>query len=265
MSDDSTVLELKHVHLRRGRTTILDDLSWRVLRGQHWGVVGPNGSGKTTMLKVATGAMWPTRGEVWALGHRYGHVNLLELRKRIGWVSSALGELIPPRERALEVVLSGLFASYGVWEKASEVDLDRAGELLEFLGCSHLAERPYGVLSQGEKQRVLVARALMTRSEILIMDEPASGLDITSRELLLEAVEKLARRSDAATIIFVTHHIEELVPSISHVVVIESGRVLAAGRKENILTAETLSNAFDIPLAVDIHNGRYWPRVNRLR
>ena len=262
MSGDSrAILKLEDVHLRRGGTVILDGLSWRVAPGEHWALVGPNGSGKTTMLKVATGAMWPSSGTVEALGCRYGHVDLRELRRRIGWVSSALEELVPVREKALDVVLSGLFASFGIYEDATKAQRGRAGELLSLLGCEKIAERAYGVLSQGEKQRVLVARSLLSEADILIMDEPVAGLDITAREILLEAVQRLAGEEDGPTLVFVTHHIEEIVPAITHVLVLCGGRVLAAGEKREILTGGALAEAFAVPLEVDYRHGRFWPRV----
>ena len=226
-----TVLELKDVRLERNGTVILDGLSWRVGRGEHWAIVGPNGGGKTTMLKVATGAMWPSEGEVWGLGNKYGTVDLRELRRRFGWVSSALGEWLLSSEPARDVVVSGLFATFGVYEKPRAEDWARAEEVMEFLGCADLAERNYNVLSQGEKQRVLIARALMPKADILILDEAAAGLDLSAREVLLDAVEKIASQPGGPAVIFVTHHIEEIVPSMTHVMVLAKGKALAAGRK----------------------------------
>ncbi|MHC4712755.1 MAG: ABC transporter ATP-binding protein [Planctomycetota bacterium] len=260
-SRDGTVLELRDVYVRRSQTTILDGISWRVAEGEHWAVVGPNGSGKTTMLKVATGSMWPSRGRVSALGHRYGKVDLRALRRRIGWVSSALEEWIQPREKARDVVLSGLYASFGIYEEPDIGAVRRASELLEFFGCGALVERPYRVLSQGEKQRVLIARSLMTQAELLILDEAAAGLDISAREVLLEAVEKLAAQPDGPALIFVTHHIEEIVPAITHVLVLKEGRVVAAGEKGETLTGGALSEAFRLSIELDRSHGRYWPRV----
>ena len=261
VADDSVVLQLTNVHLRRGRTDILSGVSWRVTRGQHWAVVGPNGGGKTTMLKVACGSMWPSRGEVRALGHRYGTVDLRLLRRRIGWVSSALDEWIPAHEKARDVVLSGLYASFGIYETPDSRAVTRAADLLELLGCTALADRPYGVLSQGEQQRVLVARSLMTEAEILILDEAAAGLDISAREVLLEAVEKLAKTPGGPTLVFVTHHVEEIVPAITHDLALKSGKIVAAGEKDAVLSGPVLSETFQLPVEVDIHHGRYWPRV----
>ncbi len=255
------VLSLEDVYMRRGDTVILDRISWQVLPGEQWAVVGPNGSGKTTMLKVAAGVMWPSAGKVEALGHRYGQVDLRTLRTRIGWVSSALEELVPARQQALEVVLSGLFASFGIYDEATNVQRERACGLLESLGCGRIADRPYGVLSQGEKQRVLIARALMTRADILIMDEPTAGLDITARELLLESVERLLTRENPPAVIFVTHHIEEIVPAITHAMVLCGGHVLAAGIKADILSGDALARAFSVPMEVDFRHGRFWPRI----
>ncbi len=213
------------------------------------------------MLKVATGATWPTEGEVWALGSRYGTVDIREMRRRIGWVSSALEEWIVPQETALEVVESGRAAAFRLYEEPTEEDRDRALEVLELLGLGSIVLRAYGKLSQGEKQRVLIARSLVTDAEILILDEAAAGLDLSAREMLLDTVERVAGGAGGATIIFVTHHIEEIMPSITHALVLSGGRVLAAGAKEDVLTGEILSRAFGMTIEVDRRHGRYWVRV----
>jgi len=261
ISPDGNVLTLHDIHLERGAKVILDGLSWRVSRGQHWAVVGPNGSGKTTMLKVATGAMWPSSGEVWGLGAKYGRVDLRELRKRIGWVSSALDEWMLSSEPAIDVVVSGYYATFGIYDKPTEDDRLRASGLLEFLDCGAIAQTRYDVLSQGEKQKVLIARALMAKAELLILDEAAAGLDLSAREVLLTSIEYIACQENAPTLVFVTHHIEEIMPSITHVLVLRGGKVLAAGPKADILTGPVLTAAFGLPIEVDARHGRFWARV----
>lgn len=261
MDGSGDILSLEGIHLERGGTVILDGLSWRVRPGEHWAVVGPNGSGKTTMLKVATGAMWPTEGEVWGLGSKYGTVDLREHRKRIGWVSAALGEWMLSGEPAIDVVVSGYYATFGIYDKPTAADRERAAELLDFLGCAAIADRKYDLLSQGEKQKVLVARALMAKAELLILDEAAAGLDLSAREVLLTAVEWIARQPGGPTLIFVTHHIEEIMPSFTHALVLKAGKILAAGPKGEVLTGPVLTEAFGLHIEVDDRHGRFWARV----
>jgi iron complex transport system ATP-binding protein len=249
--DGEAVLDLRGVSLVRGDQRILDGVSWRIGPRQHWALVGANGSGKTTLLKIATGYLWPTAGEACVLGGRFGEVDLRNLRKRIGWVSSALTDRVPPSQQAVRVVMSGEFASIGLYDSVTADDRSRAQALLDRLGCGRIAERKFGVLSAGERQKVLVARALMARPEILILDEACAGLDLAARENLLADVEHLCRDDQPATLIFVTHHIEEVPPVVTHVLVLKGGRVLAAGTKGDVLTSGVLSDAFDVPVTVE--------------
>ncbi|VVB52365.1 putative branched-chain amino acid transport ATP-binding protein LivG [uncultured archaeon] len=255
----SPAICLSDVSLVRDGNVILKDVSWRVGVGEHWAVVGANGSGKTMLLRIATGNLWPTEGCVSLLGSVFGGVDLRDLKVRVGWVSSALLSRVPPEDSALSVVVSGKFASLGLWDKPAEEDFVKAKRLLSFMGANLLADRPFGVLSQGEAQKVLIARALMADPKLLVLDEPTSGLDVRAREEFLVSVENLARKKGGPTLVFVTHHIEEITPSFTGVLVLRKGRVLACGRKEDVLSGKTLSEAFETPLRVVKKGGRYWP------
>lgn len=257
---DGCVVDIKNVSFIRDGRAILDGITWQIHRGQHWAIVGANGSGKTTLLRLATGYLWPSSGEVNVLANRYGEVDLAKLRRRIGWVSSALAEMIRRNQTALEIVLTGAFASTGLFAKPSAENLERAKTLLEHFGCSSVAASRFGVLSLGEQQKVLIARALMAEPELLILDEACAGLDLPTREAVLAQIDALAR-GPARTLVFVTHHIEEITPSFSHVLVLREGRVAAAGKKEEVLTGEVLSAAMGVCVRIDRHGDRYWPRI----
>jgi len=262
------VVDLRDVDLTLSGAPILRGVNWAIERGQHWAVLGANGSGKTSLLRVATGYLWPSAGRIEVLGHRFGHVDLRELRKRIGLVSSALSEMIRRGQTARQIVLSGAFASTALFDRADEAQLARADELLALLGCAPLAENPYGTLSLGEQQRVLIARALMPEPDLLLIDEPCAGLDLPGREVLLETIDALAEDSlpraksrGHTTLVMVTHHIEEITRRFTHVLILKAGRVLAAGPKDDTLTDANLREAFDLHVELDRRHGRYWPRV----
>jgi iron complex transport system ATP-binding protein len=261
MCDSQCVLELSDVTLFRGERVILRDVSWRVEPGEHWAVLGANGSGKTTLLRTAIGYLWPSRGGVSLLGEPLGEVELAPLRRQVGWVSSALHDWVRPHERALAVVLSGRFGTIGLYDEVTGEDVDQAHVLLADLDCRGLAESPWGVLSQGEQQKVMIARALLGRPRLLILDEPCAGLDLAAREALLVGVEQLAHRPDAPTLVLVTHHIEEITHAFTHALVLQGGRALAQGPKEEVLTGPVLSDAFGVPVRVHHVDGRFWPRV----
>lgn len=262
-SRGAPVLDMTGVSFRRGDVTILHDIDWRVEYGQHWAVMGANGSGKTTLLKIALGYEWATTGRVQVLGHVYGHVDLRWLRRRLGWVSSALTARIPSRQSARSIVLSGCFASVGLYDPPSAEEQDRARDLLELMGCAGLDQRPFAVLSQGERQKVLIARALMADPRLLILDEPCSGLDIRAREDLLVRLGTLGSQKTGPTVLYVTHHVEEVIPSFTHLLLLKNGTGLAQGCTERVLTADRLSTAFELDLSVDRHHGRYWSRLRR--
>lgn len=236
---------------------ILDAVDWRVEAGQHWVILGANGSGKTSLLSVLTGYLAPTAGTISVLGETYGHADWRELRTRIGLVSSSIRQLMPPHENALNAVASGRRAMIGMWGKVGEADSRRAAEILREVEAEYLSERPWRFLSQGERQRVLIGRALMADPRLLVLDEPCAGLDPVAREHFLAFVERLLSRPNAPTLVLVTHHVEEIVAGFSHVLVLRAGKVLAAGFRESVLTSATLSRAFEAPVRLAADGGRY--------
>lgn len=255
-------IKLEDVSFVRNRRIILEQIKWSVNPGDHWVVLGANGSGKTTLLQLLAGYLWPTRGKITVLGQKFGHTDLRELRKKIGWVGSFLQVQIPPSQRPLDFIVSGKFASIGIFEKPEEEDYRRAYEVASRLRCDKILQSPYGVLSQGEKQRLLIARALIHNPELVILDEPCSGLDIVAREQLLHILEDLGRSSNSPTMIYVTHHLEEIVPAFNHALLLKDGRIQALGRKEDTLSSVLLSEAFGIPLQVVRNGNRYWAHIS---
>jgi iron complex transport system ATP-binding protein len=263
MTTPHPVIELDHVTLQRGGHAILDDITLAVGRGEHWAILGPNGSGKTTLVNIVTAYLWPSEGQVTVLGNRYGSVDIREVRRRIGLVSSALFERVPPRETLADVVLSGRFASLGVYEEPSAADRDRAREIASFLHCDAIAGSSYGVLSFGERQRALIGRALMAEPDILILDEPCEGLDLPSRELLLSRLDTLISLPEGPSLLLVTHRIEELPPGVTHALILKEGSLLAAGEKCAVITSETLTRAMGVPIEVLGRNGRLYAVVGQ--
>jgi iron complex transport system ATP-binding protein len=257
MSGSRPVLEVSCLCVRRGDTEILRNISWRVERGQHWAILGANGSGKTSLLSALTGYLTPTGGEIWLLGRRYGGADWRELRKQIGLVSSAVRQMMADDEPALETVISGKYAMIDLWGHATRTDRVRALRLLRQVECAYLADRPWRVLSQGERQRVLIGRALMAQPRVLILDEPCAGLDPAAREHFQQFLQRLGRDKNSPTLVLVTHHVEEIMPVFSHVLILKAGRVLAAGEKSDALTAGLLSQAFDARVRLRQSNGRY--------
>lgn len=251
------VLRLDSVSVRGQDVDVLRNVSWSIARGEHWALLGANGSGKTSLLNTLAAYLHPSEGTVDVLGHRFGRYDWRELRKRIGIVSSSLHARIHGSEAAVLTVLSGKAAVLGHWGDEGESDRARALQLLAAVEAAHVADRRWELLSQGERQRVLIARALMADPALLVLDEPCAGLDPLAREKFLSLVNRLASRHETATTIFVTHHIEEIVPAISHVLVLKEGAVLASGTKARILRSEVLSEAFGHPVVVRCHDGRY--------
>ncbi len=247
---------MKDVSLTRNKNQILSNIQWEVKQGEHWGILGLNGSGKTSLLNIVNGYLFPTTGEVSILENPFGKTNLPELRKYIGFVSSSLDRFsnIVNQETVQRVVISGKFASFGIYETIKEEDRMKADALLERLRLSYLKDKPFYLISQGEQRRVLIARALMSDPEMLILDEPCSGLDILSREQLLTMLYEITENN--CHILYVTHHIEELVQEISHVLLLKDGEVVAAGPKKEIVTDELLSTTFNLPIKVQWENER---------
>ena len=256
------VLDLHDVTLRRGATTILDAISWHVTDGQRWVVLGPNGAGKTTLLQIASARMHPSSGTASVLGSRLGTVDLFELRPRIGVASAALADRILPSERVLDVVLTAAYGMTGRWREQYEaLDHERARVLLDVFGVGPLAERTFGTLSSGERKRVQIARALMTDPELLLLDEPAAGLDLGGREELLGALTELARDPRSPVMVLVTHHVEEIPAGFTHALLLRDGQVAAAGPLPDVITAERLSATFGLELEVERHGDRWSARA----
>ena len=229
---------------------ILSDISWRVLPGEHWVVVGANGSGKSTLLSMVSGERWPSRGEVSVLGQLYGRCDKRELRKRIGVVTPVLAAAFPRGDTAVEVAASGLRATIGHMGRPAPDVLAQARRALERVAGLAFADKPFGVLSQGERQRAMIARALIAEPGLLILDEPCSGLDPVARERFLEDLARLGVEPDGPTQIHVTHHLEEVPAFITHALLIAGGRVSASGPVEEVLTSERLADALGAPCHV---------------
>jgi iron complex transport system ATP-binding protein len=258
----SDVLELTGVTVVRGGSTLLDRVDWAVQEGDRWVVLGPNGAGKTTLLQIAAALVHPTRGRAVVLGERLGAVDVFELRPRIGLSSAALADQLPPGERVADVVVTASYAVLGRWrERYDTVDAARAHELLDALGVGHLRERTFGTLSEGERKRVQIARALMTDPELMLLDEPAAGLDLGGREDLVRRLGQIAHDVEAPALVLVTHHVEEIPPGFTHVLLLRAGAVVAQGPLESTLTADALSATFGLPLLLDRHGERYAARA----
>jgi len=256
------IIDLKNVTWRREGLTLLNNVNWQVAPGEHWAILGLNGSGKTTLLNMVNGYFWPTEGSVSVLGHRFGDVDLRELRKAIGWVSTSLQEKLYPTDRAQNIVISGRHATIGLYDHISDEDLDLARSLMQTMGCVHLWDREFRTCSQGEKQKLLIARALMAKPRILILDEPCTGLDLFSRERLLASIKDLTESPDAPTLIYVTHHTEEILPVFTHALLIRGGEMMRSGRTEDVLTTGGLSAFFESPVVVEKHGDRVYVRVD---
>lgn len=246
----------RHYRLELARP-ILEDVHFRIERGQHWALVGANGSGKSTLLSIVSGDLWPSVGVVRVLGAEYGTIDKREHRKRIGVVSSALFGNLPDSDTGVEVAASGIRATIGRLGPLDASELERGQRALSKVSATSTSPKPYGVLSQGERQRVMIARALVNEPELLILDEPCNGLDPVARERFLADLGTLARDPEGPTQIHVTHHLEEIPPYITHALVLCEGRVVKCGDADQVLTAECLSEAFGAPcqVAVDRSTG----------
>jgi iron complex transport system ATP-binding protein len=252
------VIRMDGVSVRRGANTLVRDVDWAVELDERWVVLGPNGAGKTTLLRLAAAELHPTAGTVHVLGEQMGRVNVFELRTRIGLTSANLGMRVPGDEAVRDVVVSAGYGVLGRWrERYEAADTDRADHLLDALGVKGLAGRGYGTLSEGERKRTLIARALMTDPELLLLDEPAAGLDLGGREDLVGRLAALAADPDAPASVLVTHHVEEIPVGYSHGLLLREGGVVAAGLLEDVLTDANLTATFGMPLGVQRRRGRY--------
>jgi iron complex transport system ATP-binding protein len=264
--DPDLLIDFRDVTLRRGGRTLVGPVNWQVELDERWVVIGPNGAGKTSLLRIAAAMEYPSTGTAAVLGERLGRVDMSELRQRVGLSSSALSQRIPDGEVVRDLVVSAGHAVLGRWrERYEDVDYERAIDTLESLGAEHLADRTYGTLSEGERKRVLIARSLMTDPELLLLDEPAAGLDLGGREELVARLTDLAADPDSPALVLVTHHVEEIPPGFSHCLILTEGRTVATGLLRDTLTAENLSAAFGQSIAVDTIDGRYFARRARSR
>ncbi len=252
------IVELSNVTVLKGEGPILAEVTWQVRPGEHWALLGPNGSGKTTLLSLLTGYLWPSRGRVRVLGETLGQIDVRQLRRAIGWVSSAAADWLAADDLPVEeIVLGGAFSTIGLYDPVGPEHLERAKRLLEQAGAQGLARRRYATLSQGERQRVLIARALMSAPRLLILDEPCTGLDPVARHDLLRAVEAMGQQPHGPALVYVTHHVEEVLPVLGHTLLLSRGRTCALGPTERVLTGENLSRCFERPVNLSRQAGRY--------
>jgi len=257
---------LASVTVMRGDATLLRDVSWTVRGGERWVVLGANGAGKTTLLQVVAGTLRPSAGSVHLLGESLDDADLDDLLPRVGWASAALADRLPADERVLDIVLT---ASYGAVRRGAErydtVDESRARDLLLQMGCRLLVERRFGTLSEGERKRVQLARALMTDPELLLLDEPAAGLDLGGREALLRTLTRLAQDPLAPALVLVSHHVEEVPAGFTHALLLREGAIVAAGPLAGVIASANLSACFGLPLRVHRHGDRFSARAALLR
>ena len=258
----AVVLRLRDVGVRRDQSMLLTGINWTVTVGESWAIVGPNGAGKTTLLQVAAGLILPTEGTAEVLGEPVSCADLSELRSRVGIVSAAVADLVPRSEKVIDLVMT---AGYGILgrglEEYDSSDVSRAVELLDAVGCAHLIRRRFGTLSEGERKRVQIARALMADPEFLLLDEPAAGLDLGAREDLLARIATLPRDPRAPVLALVTHHVEEVPDGFTHALLIRRGMVLAAGAVDQVFTEANLSRCFGVPLIVERLANRWMARA----
>jgi iron complex transport system ATP-binding protein len=252
------ILRLSGVTVRRAGRTLLGPVDWAIAPGERWVVLGPNGSGKTTLVHVASTYLWPTRGSVEVLGEAIGTVDARELRRRVGYAGAGLEAVIDPALSALDVVVTARHAAFGPWwHDYTDADRERARRLLGDIGAGDLEDRPFGVLSTGERRRVQIARALMPAPELLILDEPGASLDLGARETLVRDLARLAAATEPRAIVLVTHHVEEIPAGFGHALVLSAGRVVASGPIDTTLTRPIVTEAFGLPIAIERTNGRF--------
>jgi len=254
------IIKAKQISVIRDSKYILKDVDWSVKDGEHWAILGLNGSGKTSLLDLVNGYLFPSKGDIQVLDRTFGKYDWRELRKSIGWVSTALQERLYGTETVEDIILSGKFASLRLFDEPSEEDRAFAGNIMERLDSLELSGRTYGTLSQGEKQKVLIARGLMSSPRLLILDEPCTGLDIFAKEKLLSIIEKLSCEKDAPTIIYVTHLIEEILPTFGHTLLLRRGQVHSSGETASVLTKENLCDFFEVPVQFEKKGERFFLR-----
>ena len=254
-----SLLAIEDVIVRRANRTILGPITWSVEDGQRWVILGPNGAGKTTLLQLLAALIHPTSGKVSILGNRLGAVDVFELRPRIGFTSSAMMEILPSEERVIDIVLTSAYAIAGRWQEEYDLwDESRAKALLTTFGVRDLAERTFGTLSEGEKKRVQISRALMADPEVLLLDEPAAGLDLGGREDILHRITQYTSDEQSPVTIIVTHHIEEIPAGTTHALLLKDGIVAHAGPISQVLTEENITEVFGVSVQVQFNGARYF-------
>lgn len=255
------VIDLANVTVRRGAKNILDGITWQVLEDQRWVIMGPNGAGKTTLMQICTGYLHPTSGQARILDKQLGKTDVRELRSRIGLSSAALNSFLPPEETVFNSVLTATYGITGRWrERYDEVDFQRTSQLLSDWGLTELAQRTVGTLSEGERKRVHIARALMADPELLILDEPAAGLDVAGREDLVARLANLAANPMSPTLILVTHHVEEIPPNFTHALLLSDAKVSSVGLVNDVIKSDPMSVAFKARLEVEFGDDRWYAR-----
>jgi iron complex transport system ATP-binding protein len=259
----TTVIQLNDVSLVRGSRPILDRIDWRVEDNQRWVIIGPNGAGKTSLLRIIAAQIHPTIGTAEILGDRLGEVNVFELRTRIGFASSAQAAHIPNSETVLDAVMTASYAVTGRWnEKYDDVDERRARRVLAEWHLQDFADRAFGTLSDGERKRAQIARAVMTDPELLLLDEPVASLDLAAREHTIQIIGAYASAPTAPAMVMVTHHLEEIPKGFTHALILQNGKIFAAGEIETTITSDKISEAFGLAITVDSVDGRYRARAH---
>jgi iron complex transport system ATP-binding protein len=258
---DADVVCLRGVTVRRGDTHLLKGVDWTVKPGEQWAVLGANGSGKTSLLNTLSGFLQPTSGTIEVFGQRFGQTNWNELRKVIGVINHTVADWIQEGETALEIVIGGIHSQINYWGRITKADVARARETLAGFGLAAAENRTWSQLSQGERQRILIARAIMASYRILILDEPCAGLDPVARHRFLEFMDGIASRPEAPALFLVTHHVEEITPGFDHVLLLRQGEVLASGRRGDVLDTASLSRAYDAPVRLRQSAGRLFLEV----
>nr|WP_161897163.1 ABC transporter ATP-binding protein [Gordonia spumicola] len=263
-ADPDLLIEFHDVSMVRGGKTLIGPVDWRVELDERWVIIGPNGAGKTSLMRMAAALDHPTRGDAFVVGEKLGRTDVRELTTRIGLVSSAFAGRVPADEKVSDLVISAGYAVLGRWrEDYDAMDRAQASDILESMGAEHLADRTFGTLSEGERKRVLIARGLMTDPELLLLDEPAAGLDLGGREELVDRLGALASDPDAPAMVLITHHVEEIPPGFTNVMMLSEGGVVAQGAIEDTLTAENLSRTFRQNIVLTYDDGRYFARRAR--
>ena len=264
VTDPDLLIDMRDVSFVRGGRTLVGPVDWQVELDERWVIVGPNGAGKTTLIRMASAQEFPSEGTTFILGERVGATDMRDLRAAIGVTSSSIAQRVPEDETVGDLVVSAGYAILGRWrEDYDTMDYDQALEVLEQVGAMHLIDRRWGTLSDGEKKRVLVARAVMTNPELLILDEPAAGMDLGGREDLLAYLGDLALDPDAPAIVMITHHLEEIPAGFTHAMLLDEGEVVAQGLIDDVLTSENVSHAYHQPIEVTRDDGRFFARRAR--